>query len=114
MTKISILFFYLRIFPKRHIRIAAYVVMGLNVAFLLVFVLITVFQCTPLEGAWRHWDSPHEYTCRNINAQAWGAAAGNLVLDLMTMGLPLRELYRLNLSLRKKISVMAMFCIGSL
>jgi hypothetical protein len=113
MTKISILFFYLRIFPKRHIRIAVYVVMALNVAYMIACVLVTVFQCTPIEGAWRHWDS-HEYKCRNINAQAWAAAAGNLVLDLMTMTLPLRELYGLNLSLRKKISVMGMFSLGSL
>lgn len=85
-----------------------------NAAYLITFVLITIFQCTPIDGAWLRWDGTHSYTCNNENAQSWAAAILNMILDIVTMVLPLPELYRLNLSVRKKISVMAMFCLGIL
>lgn len=87
---------------------------GFNIAYLITFVLVTIFQCSPIDGAWLRWDGTHNYTCNNENAQAWAAAATNIVIDIATMILPLPELYNLNLSARKKISVMAMFSLGIL
>ncbi|KAH2907221.1 hypothetical protein LV164_008177 [Aspergillus fumigatus] len=112
LTKISICLFYLRVFPARPFRMMTYIVIGLNTGFLIAFVLISVFQCRPIKGAWLHWDGEGHYSCNNINAQGWSAAAINMVLDLIVMALPLRELYRLNLSLRKKLFVMSMFSLG--
>ncbi|KAF7179935.1 hypothetical protein CNMCM7691_008987 [Aspergillus felis] len=112
LTKISICLFYLRVFPARHFRIMTYVVIGLNAGYLIVFILISVFQCRPIKGAWLRWDGEGHYSCNNINAQGWSAAAINMILDLTVMALPLRELYRLNLSLRKKLFVMSMFSLG--
>ncbi|GIK00967.1 hypothetical protein Aspvir_004997 [Aspergillus viridinutans] len=112
LTKISICLFYLRVFPARPFRIMTYVVIGLNAGYLIAFVLISVFQCSPIKGAWLRWDGEGHYTCNNINAQGWSAAAINMVLDLTVMALPLRELYQLNLSLRKKLFVMFMFSLG--
>lgn len=97
MTKISILCFYLRVFPKKSFRIATYVVIALNVGYLISFVLISVFQCNPINGAYLRWDGEHDYQCSNINAQGWAAAVVNMVLDITVMSLPLRELYNLNL-----------------
>jgi hypothetical protein len=91
-----------------------YVVIGLNAGYLIAFVLISVFQCRPIKGAWLRWDGEGHYSCNNINAQGWSAAAINMILDLTVMALPLRELYRLNLSLRKKLFVMSMFSLGIL
>lgn len=114
LTKISILFFYLRVFPKRSFRNAVYTVIGLNVCYMIAFVLISVFQCWPLDGAWLHWDKEYHYQCNDINAQGWAAAIFNMVLDLVVMTMPLRELYHLQLSLRKKLFVMCMFSFGIL
>lgn len=114
LTKISICCFYLRIFPERQFRNVTYVVIGLNVCYLIVFVLISVFQCSPLPGAWLHWDGEGDYKCNHINAQGWAAAAINMVFDIIVMILPLRQLWNLNLSLRKKAYVMCMFSLGIL
>lgn len=46
--------------------------------------------------------------------QGWMAAALNLVLDLSVLILPLPELVALSLSLRKKIQILSMFCVGFL
>ncbi|KAF9885756.1 hypothetical protein FE257_012338 [Aspergillus nanangensis] len=112
MTKISICCFYLRVFPQRGFRTITYIVIALNVGYLISFVLISVFQCTPLHGAWEHWDGSGNFRCNNINAQGWCAAILNMLLDIIVMLLPLRELYRLNLSMRKKLYVMCMFSLG--
>lgn len=114
MTKISICCFYLRIFPERQFRNVTYVVIGLNVCYLIAFVLISVFQCSPLPGAWLHWDGEGDYKCNHINAQGWAAAAINMLFDVIVMVLPLRQLWNLNLSLRKKAYVMCMFSLGIL
>ncbi|KAL4810250.1 hypothetical protein BDV18DRAFT_166678 [Aspergillus unguis] len=114
LTKISILCFYLRVFPRRSFRIATYVTIALNVVYILVFDLVTALQCSPVEGAWLQWDLTHagRFHCRNINAQSWAAAVVNIVLDVTVILLPLRELWVLNLSLRKKLFVMCMFSLG--
>ncbi|KAJ5214982.1 hypothetical protein N7468_010661 [Penicillium chermesinum] len=112
LTKISICCFYLRIFPERRFRTVTYIMIGINVCYLLVFVLISVFQCLPVDGAWLHWDGEGNYKCNNINAQGWSSAIINMALDILVMALPLRQLYHLNLSARKKIYVMCMFSLG--
>lgn len=114
MTKISICCFYLRVFPDRTFRIVTYVVIGLNICYLIVFVLISVFQCRPLAGAWLHWDGEAIYHCNDINAQGWSSAIINMVLDIIVMLLPLKQLYNLNLSTRKKVYVICMFSLGIL
>ncbi|OHW99270.1 CFEM domain-containing protein [Colletotrichum incanum] len=112
VTKISILLFYLKIFPKREIRLSCWVLIGLNVVYFIVFELISIFQCIPVEGAWRAWDEEFPARCNNINIQGWAAAIANILLDLATLILPLRELYNLSLSTKKKVMVMMMFCVG--
>ena len=114
LTKISILFFYLRVFPKKEFRIATYIVIGFNVAYGITFVLISLIQCSPVKGAYLRWDGEHHYKCNDINAQGWAAAVFNMVLDITVMFMPLPELYKLNLSIRKKIGLLCMFSLGIL
>ncbi|KAF7530961.1 hypothetical protein G7054_g9329 [Neopestalotiopsis clavispora] len=112
LTKISILCFYLRVFPKKSLRIRVYVVIGLTGACALAFIPITVFQCTPIPGAWLRWDGTYEAECRDVMVQAlWGAIA-SIALDLATIMLPMTELWALNLSIRRKVGVMLMFAVG--
>lgn len=114
MTKISICCFYLRIFPARNFRTLTYIVIGLNIAYLLAFVLVSIFQCRPIQGAWLHWDGEGNYKCNHINAQGWASAIINMLLDLIVMILPLNQLYKLQLSIKKKAFVMCMFSLGIL
>ncbi|PGH35242.1 hypothetical protein GX50_01938 [[Emmonsia] crescens] len=112
-TKISLHFFYLRIFPKRNFRIAIYVLMGITLAYGIVFILVSVFQCSPIKSAWLRWDGTAPGHCNNINLQGWTSAAFNIVLDLATLALPLRELSQMDLWRKKKIHICIMFSVGS-
>lgn len=114
VTKISILLFYLKIFPARKIRIMCWVLIGLNAAYFIAFELVSIFQCRPIAGAWKAWDGEFKAKCNNINMQGWMAAVGNIILDLATMILPLPELIGLSLSLKKKIQILLMFSVGFL
>lgn len=114
ITKISILLFYLKIFPKKQVRIAIWILIGLNISYLIVFEVISIFQCTPIKGAWLRWDGTFNATCRDINMQGWASAGLNLALDLAVLILPLPELAALSLSFRKKIQILSMFCVGFL
>lgn len=42
------------------------------------------------------------------------AAGLNLVLDVAVLILPLPELYQLSMSAKKKVQILAMFCVGFL
>lgn len=47
-VKIAILLTYLRIFQQKNFRMLVYGALGLNAAYAIIFVLVTAFQCTPI------------------------------------------------------------------
>lgn len=55
--KIAILCTYLRIFPTKGFRTLVFITIGLNAAYAFVFVIITVFQCTPVSMVRRTWET---------------------------------------------------------
>lgn len=114
VTKVSILVFYLKVFPKRSFRIWVYLLIGLNICYALAYDLVLVFQCSPIDGAWRAWDQEYEAKCISINILGWSAAAINIALDLATIILPLPELLRLSMSIKRKLQIMLMFAVGFL
>ncbi|KAH8675578.1 hypothetical protein BX600DRAFT_177444 [Xylariales sp. PMI_506] len=112
LTKISMLIFYLQVFPKRGFRICCYVLIGLNIIYALGFDMVCIFQCSPIEGVWLSWDGEYKAKCLSINIMGWVAAAVNIALDLVTIILPLPELFQLSLSLKKKSQILTMFMLG--
>ncbi len=112
ISKISILFFYLRVFPAKNFRSLTYSVMVLCGAYTVAFFVATLLQCRPISMAWDQWDGLHKGTCNDIHLQGWIAAAINIFLDALVMGLPMKHLAALNMSLKKKVMVMSMFGVG--
>ncbi|TVY82748.1 Satratoxin biosynthesis SC1 cluster protein [Lachnellula suecica] len=110
MVKISILCFYLNVFPRKSFKIATIIVLGFVVACITTFTLATVFQCTPVRRAWQ-LDLPGK--CVNYNAFSWSNAVLNIVQDILIVVLPIRELRSLQISSKKKIGLYAMFSVGS-
>lgn len=113
-TKISILAFFLRVFPQQQFRKIIYGVIGICVAYGLSFVLATTFQCNPVPYSWKQLDSTYQGSCNNIHLQGWMSAICNIIIDLIILILPLKELYALQTSLKKKLMVMVMFSLGIL
>lgn len=114
LTKISILLFYLRIFPNRDFRRWVYGVLILCVLYIVTFIPLTIFQCLPIHQAWERWDGEHSGKCINLNVEGWISAALNIIFDLVVICLPLRELSKLAMSRRRKAGIMLMFLGGGL
>lgn len=112
--KATLLFFFLRIFPKPIIRKLLWATVIFNVLWGTSFVITAIFQCHPISSYWTSWDREGRRQCVNINALAWSNAIISVVLDFWMLGLPLYEVFQLQLSWRKKLSVAFMFFVGTL
>ncbi|OTA99779.1 hypothetical protein M426DRAFT_324849 [Hypoxylon sp. CI-4A] len=112
LTKVSILLFYLKVFPKRSFRITAQILIGMNLLWAVTYDLLLIFQCQPIDGAWKFWDNEYNAKCISINILGWSAAATNIGFDLAVIVLPLPELFQLSLSLKKRLQIIAMFAVG--
>jgi hypothetical protein len=118
-TKLSILYFYLRVFPFAvfpALRIAIYSTMAITVAWGVSLTVPYIFQCTPISYM---WEGPtmsllRPGSCINLSAYAWSNGALSIALDLWLMVLPFPELAKLRLEWRKKLQVIGMFALGGL
>lgn len=88
--------------------------MGICVTYGVSFVLATTFQCSPIPYSWKQLDDNYPGSCNNIHIQGWMSAIFNIVIDLIILILPLKELYALQTTLKKKLMVMVMFSLGIL
>ncbi|KAK9438245.1 Peptidase cysteine/serine, trypsin-like protein [Metarhizium brunneum] len=113
LSKLAILFFYIRIFPGRRVRRVLWGSVAFVALFGIAFTFSAIFQCTPIDHNWLKWDGIHEGRCVNINAGAWSNAAISILLDGWMLAVPLWQLKALNLDWKKKIGVGLMFGVGA-
>lgn len=114
LTRISFLCFYLELFPHAKFRLACFILIGLNTANLIAFVIASIFQCYPIYGAWTFWDGSFSGYCNNVHIQSWIQAGFNIALDVIVVILPLPLLSSLTTSLGRKIHIIIMFSLGFL
>jgi hypothetical protein len=114
LLKLSLLFFYLRIFPGARIRQLIWGTIIFDVIFAIAFIFTGIFQCSPIDYYWTNWDGQHEGKCFDVNAMVWANAGISIVVDLWMLGLPISQLFALNLHWKKKIGVGMMFSVGTL
>lgn len=81
----------------------------------LVFIIFVALQRQPLWLLWERWkDKEPRGKVFDLNALALSHAGTNLALDIWMLILPLMQLYKLGLKLKKKMEVIAMFSVGVL
>ncbi|KAK8033675.1 hypothetical protein PG991_003073, partial [Apiospora marii] len=114
LTKICILFFYLRVFPSRGFRYACFGTIAFVVAFSLATFTVTIFSCSPVDFVYKGWAGDSQGTCININAFWFSQATINITTDLWIMVLPITQIKKLDLERKKKIFLCIMFCVGLL
>ncbi|KAB5513385.1 putative integral membrane protein [Coniochaeta sp. 2T2.1] len=112
-VKLCILIFYLRIFPGTAIRRLIWGTIFATVISLIVFDLVTIFQCRPIRHYWEGWDGLHQGECISVNFLTWANAAVSILLDFWMLALPLSQVIHLRLHWKKKAWVFLMFGVGS-
>lgn len=111
--KLSLLLFYLRIFPSQKLRWLLWGTVVFDVLFGFSFVIASIVQCKPIDYFWLQWDGEHQGHCVNINALGWSNAAISIALDVWMLALPLSQLPTLRLHWKKKVAVALMFTVGT-
>jgi hypothetical protein len=113
ITKISICFFFLRIFSASPVfRRFAYPIVGVNVIIMLLFILIIIFQCKPIHLAWKGWAQEEPGICLDIYKLVLGNGIVNLAMDVAIIGLPIYETTKLQLSKTRKLGIVLMFAMA--
>ncbi|RAH48652.1 uncharacterized protein BO95DRAFT_356498 [Aspergillus brunneoviolaceus CBS 621.78] len=110
IIKVSILLMYARIFPTRNFRIASLVLGSIAVCWVMAIICVSVFQCAPIAKA---WDQRLPGSCINLKGSFIGNAVPNIVTDVAILSLPVRVVWGLHASLTHRLSVIAVFLLGS-
>jgi hypothetical protein len=113
ITKASILFFYLRIFPGIILRRVTWCLIVVCALIAITFISVNAFQCTPISHFWKQWDG-EPGRCIEPSGPAWTVSAIGIAIDFLMLSLPLNETRKLNLHWRKKLGVGLMFSVGCL
>ena len=114
LCKLSMLVFYLRIFPSKLFKLACLGLIMCTVCYTIIFICFAVFQCLPLSYTWEGWKGESQGKCVGLASRAYASAGINIVLDVGVLILPAPSLWRLNLSIRRKIGVFLMLGVGVL
>ncbi|KAH8434885.1 CFEM domain-containing protein [Aspergillus melleus] len=114
LAKISVCLFLLRIFQSAVFRHVTYVVIGLNAAIALSWVMSDSLQCMPVHMAWTGWAGEEEGKCIDFITATLTNALVNIFVDFAMVAAPVYEITKLQLSKKKKIGVGLMFAMGLL
>ncbi|KAJ8121314.1 hypothetical protein ONZ43_g2201 [Nemania bipapillata] len=71
-----------------------------------------VFECSPVSYAWLRLDGMHKGHCVNYRAFVWSATLIGIALDFWIVLLACFLMSGLQIPLKKKIMVYAMFTVG--
>ena len=111
-TKFSYLLFYLRIFVSRPFRIASWVCFGCSSAYWLGSALQVFLICKLFEFNWNPTIPGGSCASQNVAFSTIGTF--NLVTDLMIMILPLRFIFKLQMSMLTRPALYGIFSVGLL
>lgn len=111
LVKLAILLSYLRIFNTKEDRVATHVMMGVAMCWMLSAVLGAFFQCRPFSYI---WNQLQEGNC-HARVGFWVAiGVSHLVIDVLILLLPVRMVWKLQVSLNTKIGLYVLFGLGLL
>ncbi|CAG9945965.1 unnamed protein product [Clonostachys rosea f. rosea IK726] len=113
LYKVSVLFFYLRIFPSHKFLIAIYISMAVIMVLSVVLIFVQIFQCKPIYWVWHGWRlAYYRDRCMDIYTITFIAAGLNIFQDLVVLLLPLLSLFRLKMEKKSKWGILVMFSLG--
>ncbi|RMZ69597.1 integral membrane [Pyrenophora seminiperda CCB06] len=110
-TKLSIISSYLRLFPDKRFRVWMYILAFLIVGLWVAGVFVTIFQCTPVRGAWDFTIEGRR--CINYVTYLYASSAVNVATDIVLCILPLPHLWRLQLPLRERVVLCVLLAGGA-
>ncbi|PSR92273.1 hypothetical protein BD289DRAFT_345568, partial [Coniella lustricola] len=114
LTKLAMLFCYLRLFPQPTFHRVCYLVISSVTLSGLVLLFLQIFQCLPLAYIWEGWLGTWEgsHTCLDVHVLAYSAAAVSIAQDVVILIIPMPMLRGLQTGVKLKLEVCIMFSLG--
>ncbi|TIC99789.1 hypothetical protein CH35J_005330 [Colletotrichum higginsianum] len=109
-AKAALCAFYARVFSHQRFRLATNIFLTCLAIQTPLFVFLVMFQCIPIQAVWDRSIHGH---CLNITAISYAGAAVTIIEDLILIAMPIPELMKLQLGLKKKLAVVFLFGFGS-
>ena len=110
-TKASVLFTYLRIFPSESTRYFSLIMLGFTAAWAVAAFCATLFQCTPVQSYWLPLQYP-DAKCISTSTLYYSTGIPNVVSDFAIFLWPAKDLGRLNVAIKQRVTLVLMFCLG--
>lgn len=110
-VKLSILIMYYRIFDTRRVRMSVKIVGVANLLWVLLFIALAVFQCTPVPRA---WNPTIPGKCIDAKALFIANAVPNIVIDLFMVAIPIYPVSKLRLPVSQRIALIGLFMLGGI
>jgi hypothetical protein len=114
LIKLSLLFFYMRIFPSVLVRRLLWGTIIFTALYGILFFLIGLFLCSPVNYFWLSWDKEHHGHCLSQNALSWTNSTIGIAIDLWMISIPLVQIRNLKLDFKRKLGVALMLLLGTL
>ncbi|ORY69900.1 uncharacterized protein BCR38DRAFT_481059 [Pseudomassariella vexata] len=108
-TKMSILTYYLRLFPHESVKLATKITMALILSGWTWSLSQILLQCRPISA---NWDLDLLRTCPLWKTTYIATAFVNLVADLLVLVLPIPHLAKMNITRQKKVGVIGLFTLS--
>ncbi|KAJ4309662.1 hypothetical protein N0V84_011382 [Fusarium piperis] len=109
LTKVSILFLYLRVFPQQNYRVFNICMMAFVIATGFSCTVAGIFQCNPIRRAWL---TSLPGTCFNRVALFIANASLNIAQDLIIYILPIPMLWQVQRPLGQRLALIGIFVVG--
>ncbi len=111
LTKTSILLLYRRIFVQRWFRISSLVLMSLVMAYMVATTAASIWQCSPIAGA---WDRSLQPKCISLTKNWYANAGFAIATDVLILALPMQPIWTSKLPINQKRALMLVFALGGL
>ncbi|KAL4874376.1 hypothetical protein BJY04DRAFT_226121 [Aspergillus karnatakaensis] len=109
-SKLSILAFYLRLSPQKWFRMLALGLMGVCICYVILYTFLFIFRCKPIA---QNWDiTITSGSCINTETIMTVLSVANIVMDVLTLILPIPVIMNLKMRLAQRISVILIFSSG--
>ncbi|GKT46423.1 uncharacterized protein ColSpa_06604 [Colletotrichum spaethianum] len=105
----AILWLYTRIFATAQFKRWSRILMGITGAYGVAFLILFMSRCSPMSQQWAPVPDGH---CRDITIDQIVSVTINIVIDVAMTALPMPALWGLQMPLRNKVAVSAMFGMG--
>jgi hypothetical protein len=110
--RLAAVVFYFRIFPTKAVRRGGYILAAICISWFVAAEVLNLATCKPVAYTWdRTIGGGH---CISAPAAVVTIGAVNVLIDVFTVGLPIHEVFKLDLSKRKKFLVYFIFLIGGM